>query len=47
MYINGVTNMTVLLDAQREQQQAYDQHTDALCDYQQAKSTYLILTGRR
>ena len=25
----------------------YDQHTDALCDYQQAKSTYLILTGRR
>lgn len=47
MYINGVTNMTVLLDAQRQQQQAYDQHTDALCDYQQAKSTYLILTGRR
>lgn len=47
MYINGVTNMTVLLDAQREQQQAYDQHTDALCDYQQAKSSYLILTGRR
>lgn len=46
-YINGVTNMSVLLDAQRQQQQANDQLSDALCDYQHAKTKYLILTGRK
>lgn len=46
-YINGVTNMTVLLDAQRQKQQADDQLSDALCDYQHAKTNYLILTGRK
>lgn len=46
-YINGVTNMSVLLDAQRQLQQAQDQYSDAICDYQQSRSTYLIETGRK
>ena len=46
-YINGVTNMSTLLDAQRQQQQAYDQYTDAMCEYHQAKTNYLIITGRK
>ncbi|MCR5642438.1 MAG: TolC family protein [Prevotella sp.] len=46
-YRNGLTTMTVLLDAQRQQQQAYTQRTAALSEYLQAKTRYLILTGRR
>lgn len=46
-YINGVTNMSVLLDAQRQQQQARDQLSDAMCDYHQSKTKYLIITGRK
>lgn len=46
-YINGVTNMSTLLEAQRQQQQAYDQYTDAMCEYHQSKTKYLIITGRK
>ena len=45
-YVNGTINMSILLDAQRQVQQAHDQHTDALIDYARAKEKYLILTGR-
>ena len=46
-YINGVTNMTTLLDARQQQQTAHDNLSDALCDYHQAKTKYLILTSRK
>lgn len=46
-YRNGITTMTVLLDAQRQQQQALTQYNAALSEYLQAKTRYLILTGRR
>ena len=46
-YREGLTTMTVLLDAQRQQQQALTQHTSAVSEYLQAKTRYLILTGRR
>lgn len=45
-YRNGLTNMSVLLDAQRQQQTALTQKTAAVSDYLQAKTKYLILTGR-
>ena len=46
-YREGLTTMTVLLDAQRQQQQALSQYTSAVSEYLQAKTRYLILTGRR
>ena len=46
-YRAGLTNMSVLLDAQRQQQQALTQHNAAVSEYLQAKTRYLILTGRR
>ena len=46
-YRNGLTNMTILLDAQRQQQTALTQRTTAVSEYLQAKTKYLILTGRR
>ena len=46
-YREGLTTMTVLLDAQRQQQQALSQHNAAVSEYLQAKTRYLILTGRR
>lgn len=46
-YRNGITTMTVLLDAQRQQQQALSQYNAAVSEYLQAKTKYLILTGRR
>lgn len=46
-YRNGITTMTVLLDAQRQQQQALTQYNAAVSEYLQAKTRYLILTGRR
>ena len=46
-YINGVTNMTALLDAQRQSLSARDALSDALCDYHHAKTKYLIMTGRK
>ena len=46
-YREGLTTMTVLLDAQRQQQQALSQHNTAVSEYLQAKTKYLILTGRR
>ena len=46
-YRNGITTMTILLDAQRQQQQALTQYNAALSEYLQAKTRYLILTGRR
>ena len=46
-YRNGITTMTVLLDAQRQQQQALTQYNAAVSEYLQAKTKYLILTGRR
>ena len=46
-YRNGITTMTVLLDAQRQQQQALTQYNTAVSEYLQAKTRYLILTGRR
>lgn len=46
-YRAGMSNMTSLLDAQRQQQQAQMQHNSAVCEYMQAKTRYLILTGRR
>ena len=46
-YRAGLTNMTVLLDAQRQQQQALTQYNSAVSEYLQAKTRYLILTGRR
>lgn len=45
-YREGMTTMTVLLEAQRQQQQAQTQYNTALCEYLQAKTRYLILTGR-
>ena len=45
-YREGLTTMTVLLDAQRQQQQALTQYHTALSEYLQAKTRYLILTGR-
>lgn len=45
-YRNGLTNMTILLDAQRQQQVALTQKTTAVSEYLQAKTKYLILTGR-
>lgn len=46
-YREGLTTMTVLLDAQRQQQQALSQYNSAISEYLQAKTKYLILTGRR
>lgn len=46
-YINGMKNMTELLDAQRQWQQALTLRNTANCEYLQAKTRYLILTGRR
>lgn len=46
-YREGLTTMTVLLDAQRQQQQALSQYNAAVSEYLQAKTKYLILTGRR
>ena len=46
-YLNGLTNMSILLDAQRQKQQALTQHNVAVSEYLQAKTRYLILTGRR
>lgn len=46
-YRNGLTNMTILLDAQRQQQTALTQRTTAVSEYLQARTRYLILTGRR
>ena len=46
-YKEGLTTMTVLLDAQRQQQQALTQYYAAVSEYLQAKTRYLILTGRR
>ena len=46
-YINGVTNMTILLDARQQQQTARDNLSDALCDYHHARTKYFILTGRK
>ena len=46
-YKEGLTTMTVLLDAQRQQQQALSQYNAAVSEYLQAKTKYLILTGRR
>ena len=46
-YREGLTTMSVLLDAQRQQQQAMSQHNSAVSEYLQAKTRYLILTGRR
>ena len=46
-YRAGMSNMTSLLDAQRQAQQAQMQYNSAICEYMQAKTRYLILTGRR
>ncbi len=46
-YRGGLTNMSILLDAQRQKQQALTQQTIAISEYLQAKTRYLILTGRR
>ena len=46
-YRAGMCNMTSLLEAQRQQQQAQMQYNSAICEYMQAKTRYLILTGRR
>ncbi len=46
-YLNGMTNMTSLLDAQRQWQQALTARITANSEYLQAKTRYLILTGRR
>lgn len=46
-YREGLTTMTVLLDAQRQQQQSLSQYNSAISEYLQAKTKYLILTGRR
>ncbi len=46
-YREGLTTMSVLLDAQRQQQTALTQRTTAVCEYLQAKTRYLVLTGRR
>jgi outer membrane protein TolC len=46
-YLNGMTNMTELLDAQRQWQQALTSRNAANSEYLQAKTHYLILTGRR
>ena len=46
-YLNGMTNMTALLDAQRQWQQALTARNAAYSEYLQAKTRYLILTGRR
>ncbi len=46
-YRGGLTNMSVLLDAQRQKQQALTQQTIAISEYLQAKTRYLMLTGRR
>lgn len=46
-YREGLTTMSVLLDAQRQQQQAWGQYNTAVSEYLQAKTKYLILTGRR
>ena len=46
-YLNGLSNMTELLDAQRQWQQALTSRNAANSEYLQAKTRYLILTGRR
>ena len=45
-YREGLSTMTNLLDAQRQQQQALTQYYTAVSEYLQAKTRYLILTGR-
>ena len=45
-YRGGLSTMTVLLDAQRQQQQALTQRNTAISEYLQAKTRYLISTGR-
>ncbi len=46
-YLNGMSNITELLDAQRQWQQALTARNAANSEYLQAKTRYLILTGRR
>lgn len=46
-YRNGLSTMTVLLDAQRQQQQALTQRNSTISEYLQAKTRYMIVTGRR
>ena len=46
-YLNGMTTMTALLDAQRQWQQSLTARNAAISEYLQAKTRYLILTGRR
>ena len=45
--VGCLSTMTVLLDAQRQQQQALTQRNTAISEYLQAKTRYLIVTGRR
>ena len=45
-YREGLSTMTNLLDAQRQQQQALTQYHTAVSEYLQAKTRYLSLTGR-
>lgn len=45
-YREGLSTMTALLDAQRQHQQALTQYHTAVSEYMQAKTRYLILTGR-
>ena len=45
-YREGLSTMTNLLDAQRQQQQALTQYHTAVSEFLQAKTRYLILTGR-
>ena len=46
-YRENLTTMTVLLNTQCQQQQTPSQYNAAVYDYLQAKTKYLILTGRR
>jgi len=45
-YQAGTSSMSDLLDAQTKHQQAKDQMTDALVEYQNARTAYLVATGR-
>jgi len=45
-YQAGTSGMSDLLDAQTQNQKAKDQLTDAVIEYQNAKTAYLVVTGR-
>jgi outer membrane protein TolC len=46
-YHAGTATMSDLLEAQAKDQQSHDQYTDAVAQYLNSRTSYLIATGRQ